>query len=115
MNGNHLQAVPTVDELLQNVETAIKTVSAAEAPIILGTLERLKAVVWSRMLAAPRPEVRATGKENLTAQDVAPILNVKPSMVYELVRTKRLKAYKVGKYIRFKESAIQDFLAQGGA
>lgn len=115
MNGNHLQTVPSIDELLQNVETAIKTVAATEAPVILGTLERLKAVVWSRMLTAPQSEIRAAGKENLTAQDVAPILNVKPSMVYELVRTKRLKAYKVGKYIRFKEADVHEFRTNGGA
>lgn len=84
--------------------------------MVLGRLEMVKALGWGRMLATPQQaQPEKTGKQAMTAEDVAPILNVKLSMVYELVRTKRLKAYKVGKYIRFKEADVRDFLAQGGA
>jgi len=111
-----LNGKSSLAETMQALEAAVSAAPLAEIPCLLGSLERLKALSWSRMVMAPQHEQReATGKNNLTAQDVAPILNVKPSMVYELVRTKRLKAYKVGKYIRFKESSVQDFLADGGA
>lgn len=100
---------------LQTLEQAIEAAPATEVPVILGTLERLKAVVWARLFTERQPEQQTTGKDNLTAQDVAPILNVRLSMVYELVRTQRLKAYKVGKYIRFKEADVQEFRANGGA
>jgi excisionase family DNA binding protein len=56
-----------------------------------------------------------TMQNALTAKQVATILNVRPSFVYDMARQKKLKSYKVGKYKRFKESAVHDYLARGGA
>lgn len=107
---------PALGEIIQSLEVAISSVPVAELPGLLGLLEKAKAMSWTRILAEQQhAQQETTGKNAMAAQDVALILNVKTSMVYELVRTNRLKAYKVGKYIRFKESAIQDFLAHGGA
>ena len=105
-----------ITNMMAALETALQSMSIQDLPRLRGELKRIDAMAELRMLTGPRHEEReTTGKTNLVAQDVAGILNVKPSMVYELVRTNRLKAYKVGKYIRFLESDIQDFLAQGGA
>lgn len=107
---------PTLVETLPALEAAVLSAPVTEIPELLGLMEKLKALGWGRMLAEQQHGQReTTGKTAMTAQDVAPILNVKPSMVYELVRTNRLKAYRVGKYLRFSESAVQEFLANGGA
>lgn len=106
----------TLEDTLQTLEETIGAASIAEIPPLLGILERLKALSWSRMVIEPQHTQReATGKTAMTAKDVAPLLGVQPTMVYELVRQKKLKFYKVGKYIRFREGDVQEFLANGGA
>ena len=51
--------------------------------------------------------------ELLTVDDVAQMLKVPKSWVYERTRRRgadRLPVVKLGKYVRFKESAIEAFL-----
>jgi excisionase family DNA binding protein len=51
----------------------------------------------------------------LTAQEVASILRVPTSRIYDLAREKRIPAIKVGdRQIRFSEAAIQDWLLHQG-
>lgn len=113
MNAN---GQPKLTDAIQVLEQVALSIPFAEIPSLLGSLEKAKALSWSRMLAEQqRAQPETMGKAAMTAQDVAPILNVGASMVYELARTKRLKSYRVGKYIRFKEADVQEFLASGGA
>jgi len=103
---------------LQTLEHAIETAPTAEAPIILGTLERLKAVVWARLFTERQPEQRETiGKPTLlTAQQVAEHLNVPKSFVYEAARQGKLKPVKLGeKYVRFRQGTVDEYLAKSGA
>ncbi len=46
----------------------------------------------------------------LTAHDVAGLLGVKPSTVYELTRAGRLPAVKVGRAIRFLRADLEAWL-----
>jgi excisionase family DNA binding protein len=55
--------------------------------------------------------------ELLTVDDVAALLKVSRSWVYEHTRTRvpridRLPAVKIGKYVRFQSRAVRDFLAK---
>ena len=55
--------------------------------------------------------------ELLTVDDVAALLKVSPSWVYEHTRARmsgseRLPFIKVGKYVRFQSGAVVDFLAK---
>ncbi len=103
-------------ELFGHLEAVIASSRPVDCPALLGELERLKGLAQLKMLAFSRPEPQtATGRDNLKAEDVALILNVKKSMVYELARSKRLKFYKIGKYKMFKESDVREFLVKAGA
>lgn len=103
-------------QAIQDIEQAIRTGPVTEIPALLGILEGVKASGWARLFAGPQTGQGESTKQNaLTAEQVAGILNVKPSFVYDMARQKKLKSYKVGKYIRFKESAVNDYLAKGGA
>lgn len=50
----------------------------------------------------------------LTAEEVAAILKVRKSRVYELVRSGALPAVHIGRQVRFRRSDLERWLAQGG-
>jgi predicted DNA-binding transcriptional regulator AlpA len=56
--------------------------------------------------------------ELLTVQDVATLLKVHPSWVYEHTRSRagsrsdRLRRIKLGKYVRFDPREVRDFIAR---
>src|SRR5262249_28718633 len=84
-----------VQTALKVLEQTITTVCPAQFPELVGELERLKALVFARLLQQPGPE-----KGNLLdAQQVAVRLNIPVSYVYELARREALKAIKLGKYV----------------
>jgi excisionase family DNA binding protein len=47
----------------------------------------------------------------LTAQEVAQILRVPPSTVYELARSRRIPFVKVGRRTRFEAQSLQGWIA----
>lgn len=50
----------------------------------------------------------------LTAEDVAARWQVAKAQVYRQAREGRLPSVKIGRYYRFRLSAIEDFEAEGG-
>lgn len=103
-------------QVTHDLEQAVASIPLAQLPALLGTLEKAKAVGWGRMhTGAQHGQGEPTKNNALTAKQVASILNVKPSFVYDMARQNKLKSYRVGKYVRFKESAVHDYLARGGA
>ena len=62
---------------------------AEEIPSLLGAIEELRAVLWTRMLRTPEPTVRDAGGLNdelLTVGEVAAELKFTTAYVYEAVR-----------------------------
>lgn len=51
-------------------------------------------------------------KKALSTQEVADILHVSNSTIYNLVRSGELRAYKVGRKMRFTERDVNDYIAQ---
>jgi excisionase family DNA binding protein len=55
----------------------------------------------------------------LTVEEMRRLLNVKKSFIYTLTHQKRIPHYKIGKLLRFRESEINEWLAErsenGGA
>jgi excisionase family DNA binding protein len=49
-------------------------------------------------------------KELLTTKQVAQLLQVKPLTIYRKVKAKDLKAYSIGRHLRFKIEDIEIFL-----
>ena len=50
----------------------------------------------------------------LTAKEVAAILCVKPARVYELSRIKLLPTVRIGRQVRYDESALLEWIKAGG-
>ncbi len=73
--------------VVNELEKAIAEAAAAEIPALIGELERLKALVWARMVAAqtgdprPSPSPAYSGRW-LTAEQAAKIFSVTPRWLY---------------------------------
>jgi excisionase family DNA binding protein len=59
-------------------------------------------------------EARRTSTPNplLTAEDVAAILGVRPQYVYDLARKALIPTVRLGKYVRFRTTAGEEWIAQ---
>lgn len=92
-------------------------VSADDVPALLGELERLKAVLWQRLLhsAASPAERPANGAlddlRHLTPAQASELLNLKEPYIHELCRTGRLPATKSGKYWMISVAGLRQWLA----
>jgi excisionase family DNA binding protein len=81
---------------LDLIQTNLLQTPKADLPMLLGELERLKAVVWSEMMNT-NAHVDQTF---LSVPEVAARLNIPASRAYELVRQGKLPGARVGKYVR---------------
>lgn len=115
-----LASIPSLDSLCQSPELAAALPAAAVA-VLLGRAHIASAALEARLLAVsveqtPRIEpnqARESAPARLiTAAQVSERLGFKPSYVYELARAGKLRGARVGKYVRFAESAIDDFIAR---
>ena len=96
---------------------ALEHAAAAAQPLdmiaLIGELERLKILLWHRLLTAtaqaaatPTPD-GLDDLRHLSPGQVAELLNVKPAYVHELCRTGRLAAVKEGKYWLIPQTALR--------
>jgi excisionase family DNA binding protein len=104
------------DETRQAVTALERTVSGAapaDLAAILGELERLKTLLWQRLLAAASVPPRDVTDDlrHLTPAQVAELLNLKEAYVHELCRTGRLPSVKHGKYWLIPQAGLRDHLA----
>lgn len=51
----------------------------------------------------------------LTAREVAVLLKLKPQRVYELARGGKIPSVRVGRQVRFDESALRHWIETGGS
>ena len=62
----------------------------------------------------PEPQVNSSDIDDLlTVEEVAALLKVKPSWVYERIRARRgekLPHVKLGHYVRFERAAVEEFV-----
>jgi excisionase family DNA binding protein len=61
--------------------------------------------------AAPRAELRSGPRPLMTAQEVAELLRVPRSTVYELARNRRIPFLKVGRRTLFAQQTLLDWIA----
>jgi excisionase family DNA binding protein len=100
----------------------VATLAAADVPILLGELERVRVALWDRMLrgSAMREEVPASDSvdEVLTVPEVARELRFTRAYVYEAVRRSDVTAVRKGKFVRIRRADLRAWLdgpAGGGA
>lgn len=108
------------DVLLQLVsafERATDAASVSSLARLLGSLERLKAIAWERLLvvavSAERP--RAEPLEDLrhvTPIQVAELLSLKEAYVHELCRSRQIPATKQGKYWIIPVAELREWLVR---
>lgn len=109
----------TLGDLLAGLECAAAEAQLPAIATLLGDLERLKALLWHRLVAesskaAPAPQ--ADGLEelrHLTPHQVGELVNLKPAYVHELCRTGRLPATKSGKYWMISVAGLRQWLMSG--
>jgi len=110
MNGK-----PTLADTLQAVESAVASAPLADLPMVLGLLEKVKAMGWGRLITESPHGKKEPAKESalLTAAQVAERLNVPKSFVYEAARQHQLKPVRLGKkYVRFTEDEVTEYQCQ---
>jgi excisionase family DNA binding protein len=107
----------SVSQSLAALERASATADACSLQHLLGSLERLKAIIWPRLflLTSPSERPRAEPLDDLrhvTPIQVAELLGVKEAYVHELCRSHRIPAFKEGKYWMIPVSELREWLAR---
>lgn len=98
---------------LSLLEKALDRVAVDQLPAILGELERLKMVVWQRVMPPQSKEVLSAPKPGLLSiPQVAMRLNIPESRAYELARRQGgLPVIRIGKYLRVDPTALEGWLS----
>ena len=103
-------AEPAYMELIGKLDLELSKLSPAQYPGLLGELERLKAVLWTRVLKIDMPseDRSAQTQDLLDIPEVAKLLNIPQSRAYELSRRQDgFPTVRIGKYIRVNPSALE--------
>jgi excisionase family DNA binding protein len=104
-------------DLLLSLERTINTAGQPHLVELLGGLERLKAILWQRLVSvtttrtAPLAIDSVEELRHLTPQQVAESLSLKAAYVHELCRTGRIPATKSGKYWMIPVAGLRQWLA----
>jgi excisionase family DNA binding protein len=104
-------------DLLLSLERTINTAGQPHLVELLGGLERLKAILWQRLVSvtttrtAPLAIDSVEELRHLTPQQVAESLSLKAAYVHELCRTGRIPATKSGKYWMISVGGLRQWLA----
>jgi excisionase family DNA binding protein len=107
----------TLSHLLATLERTSDEMDPGSLQHLLAYLERLKAIVWTRLLSLARPmeQIHAEPLEDLrhlTPIQVGEFLGVKAAYVHELCRTRRIPAIKQGKYWMIPVAELREWLAR---
>jgi len=101
---------PKLADVMRVIEDAVSAVTLAELPLLLGHLEKIKALGWGRMIAAPSNGY--ADMNLLTVPEVAKLLKVSEYKTYELVRQGAIKKISIGDSVRVKLSDLQAYLSR---
>lgn len=106
-------AEPTYMDLIGKLDLELSKISPTQCPGLLGELERLKAVLWARVLNSDMPteDRSAPRKDLLDIAEVAKLLNIPKSRAYELSRRQDgFPTVRIGKYIRVNPSVLEQWV-----
>lgn len=107
----------SVPQLILALERLAATARLDALAQLLGSLERLKAIAWGRLLAtlvpAERPRTEPLEElRHLTPIQVAELLNLKEAYVHELCRSRKIPATKRGKYWIIPVAELRQWLGR---
>lgn len=92
--------------MLAAAAEAIRDADADELPAIVGELEALKAVAWSRMLAPPPPARDEGGDQNVSADEAARRLGLSKDWLYKHADALPF-AVKIGRRVLFSARGLE--------
>lgn len=101
--------------LIASLEAAVGRVEVTECPRLLGELERLKAILWTRIVTVSCGTTSNQPRADailLTLPKVAKRLAISEGRAYELARQGKLPTVKVGKYVRVEPAALDTWIVQ---
>jgi excisionase family DNA binding protein len=104
-----------VCRLIALIEQEIAHGKVEDLPVFLGELERVKAILWSRMVSLScnsRSNRLPDAVTLLTMPQVAKRLAIPEGRAYELARQERLPTVKIGKYVRVPLAELETWLSQ---
>lgn len=102
---------PRLAELLAEPEGAGR-LPVEEIPGLLTELVALLGAIVGRTLSQPAPAPKGEPDRLLTVKEVAARLAVPKSFVYELARRGDLASARLGRYVRFRVTAIEEYLSR---
>jgi predicted DNA-binding transcriptional regulator AlpA len=97
---------------LDAVMSAARTLAPDELPRLLGDLETVRAVAWSR-LTAPAPPTQRGRDELLDIEEAARRLGISASYLYRNHRRFTFSR-RVGRSLRFSAEGIESYIQQSG-
>jgi predicted DNA-binding transcriptional regulator AlpA len=100
-------------DLIGKLDLELNKISPAQCPGLLGELERLKAVLWTRVLKSDVPSEGSSRQINelLDIPEVAKVLNIPKSRAYELSRRQDgFPTVRIGKYVRVHSSVLEQWV-----
>lgn len=102
-------------QLIVLLEAAMARVEVTECPELLGELERLKAILWSRMVTGSCVAASSQpGADDvlLTIPQVAQRLAIPTGHAYDLARRDVLPVVRFGKYVRLSQASLIRWIGQ---
>ena len=108
-------AGPSYSDVLVSLKGALEGLPPADCARVLGDLERLKAILWHRMMTASSgttSEKQGSEGTLLTLPQVATRLAIPEGRAYELARQGTLPTVRVGKYVRVPLAEFETWVAQ---
>jgi len=96
-------------ELLTSFETLIQHADRDDCAVLIGELERMKALAWGKIMARPLGKQNPPSTDLLTMAEAATRLSIPESRAYDLARQKKLPAVRIGKYVRVSVQALAEY------
>ena len=105
---------PNLAAAIAGLERAAKEVDGTQAPELLGELERVKGIVWARLVAASAgtPAVSAPADQAMLILDVqaaARFLAISPTKLRRLVADGAVPSVRVGRRLLFRRATLNRF------
>lgn len=106
-----MSTIQDVEESIAHLDSLIREASLELMPYFAGWIERLRTTIQLQVQTCRAEALKpAQTDQYLTVEQVATRLNVQKSFVYETARQGRLKKIQLGKYIRFTEEAVRNYM-----
>jgi len=93
---------------IAKLSESLEEIPRSELPLVLGELERIKAVIWTQFMTSDKNQ---PNEAFLDMSDVALRLKIPVSRAYELVRQGKLRGVRVGKYVRVLPTVLKEYQA----